>query len=115
MNRSVRTTINNPNASRPWVLIKDATYQMWYSYTEKDQDYRYQIGYAASRNASDGWLINNETEGLLPSADGWDSEMVAYPAVFEHRDNRYMLYNGNDFGREGFGLAIWEDQGKEEK
>ena len=35
---------------------------------------------------------------------GWDSEMIAYPFVFDHKGNRYMLYNGNSYGKrvEGF-------------
>jgi hypothetical protein len=38
--------------------------------------------------------------------DGWDSEMIEYPFVFEHDGLRYMLYNGNGYGRSGFGLAV---------
>ena len=40
------------------------------------------------------------------SNDGWDSEMICYPYVFDHKGKRYMLYNGNDYGKKGFGLAI---------
>jgi hypothetical protein len=40
------------------------------------------------------------------SLNGWDSEMIAYPFVFDHKDQRYMLYNGNEYGRTGFGLAM---------
>jgi hypothetical protein len=39
---------------------------------------------------------------------GWDSEMVCYPYVFDHAGSRYMLYNGNGYGRTGFGIAILE-------
>ena len=46
--------------------------------------------------------------GIDLSPDGWDSEMIEYPAVFDHKGSRYMLYNGNDYGRTGFGLAILE-------
>jgi putative glycosyltransferase len=37
---------------------------------------------------------------------GWDSEMIEYPFVFDHAGERYMLYNGNGYGKSGFGLAI---------
>ena len=40
------------------------------------------------------------------SPAGWDSEMQCYPHVFKCDDNVYMLYNGNEFGRYGFGLAV---------
>ncbi|MBB5866436.1 hypothetical protein [Xanthomonas sp. 3058] len=34
--------------------------------------------------------------------------MIEYPFVFDHAGQRYMLYNGNDYGRSGFGLAVLE-------
>ena len=30
-----------------------------------------------------------------------------HPFVFVHKEQRYMLYNGNGFGESGFGLATW--------
>jgi len=32
--------------------------------------------------------------------------MVEYPFVFEHNGLRYMLYNGNSYGKTGFGIAV---------
>jgi len=43
------------------------------------------------------------------SESGFDSEMVCYPFVFVREDKRYLLYNGNAFGREGIGLAVYEE------
>jgi hypothetical protein len=34
--------------------------------------------------------------------------MTSYPAVFAHGGRLWLLYNGNAYGRTGFGLAIWE-------
>jgi hypothetical protein len=31
--------------------------------------------------------------------------MQCYPSVFDHRDRRYLLYNGNGFGATGIGWA----------
>jgi hypothetical protein len=28
--------------------------------------------------------------------------------VFAHDGRRYLLYSGNGYGREGFGIAVWE-------
>lgn len=87
--------------SRP-CLLKDADcYRMWYSY--RGQTYR--IGYAES---SDGrrWRRRDEDAGIAVSASGWDSEAIAYPHVFDHAGRRYMLYNGNGYGKTGFGLAV---------
>lgn len=89
---------------RPWVLREDDTYRMWFSVRGE----RYRIGYAES---GDGlvWTRADARGGLSPSTTGWDSEMVEYPCVFEHDGQRYMLYNGNDYGRTGVGLAVWTD------
>lgn len=35
--------------------------------------------------------------------------MVAYPHTFTVNGKRYLLYNGNAFGRDGFGVAVLED------
>jgi hypothetical protein len=43
--------------------------------------------------------------GLEVSQSGWDSEMVAYPHVFELNGRTHMFYCGNHFGKEGFGWA----------
>jgi hypothetical protein len=39
----------------------------------------------------------------------WESEMQAYPHVFDWNDSRMMLYNGNGFGQSGIGLAKMMD------
>jgi len=40
------------------------------------------------------------------SDSGWDSEMVSYPSLLKHKNKMYMFYNGNGYGRTGFGVAI---------
>lgn len=87
--------------SRPCVLKDGDIYKMWYSY--KGDSYR--IGYAESK---DGlyWERKDELVGIDVSKSGWDSEMIEYPFVFDHKGKRYMLYNGNGYGITGIGLAI---------
>lgn len=89
--------------SRPTVIKNADGYHMWFSYRQGGGD-KYKIGYASS---ADGlkWIRDLES-GLNVSDQGWDSEMVCYPYVFEHKGSVYMLYNGNDHGRSGFGLAV---------
>jgi hypothetical protein len=87
--------------SRPSVSFEDGKWKMWFSYRSLDVSYR--IGYAESLDGIN-WLRNTGTM-LDISHEGWDSEMVAYPFVFQHKGQRFMLYNGNDYGRTGFGLA----------
>jgi hypothetical protein len=74
---------------------------MWYSYRGK----RYRIGYAES---SDGlhWIRKDNETGIHVSRSGWDSKMIEYPFVFDHQGSRYLLYNGNDYGKTGIGLAL---------
>lgn len=89
--------------SRPFVIKENRIYRMWYSYRGK----RYRIGYAESLNGRD-WERKDEKVGIDVSEKGWDSEMIEYPFIFDHKGNRYMLYNGNGFGKTGFGIAIFE-------
>ena len=91
--------------SRPTVFKDDDGYHMWFSYRSGDGT-KYRIGYAHS---SDGLNWDRKKDsGIDVSPDGWDSEMICYPFVFEHKGKRYMLYNGNGYGKTGFGLAVLE-------
>jgi hypothetical protein len=93
------------NIASPTVIKENGLYQMWYSYGGAGKEYR--IGYAES---ADGylWARRDEEAGIEVSASGWDSQGIAYPAVFVHRGRKYLLYSGNHFGRDGFGLATEE-------
>jgi len=92
--------------SRPVVIIENDIYHMWYSYRSGDGT-KYRVGYSQS---SDGveWTRKHELVGIDVSEDDWDSEMICYPFVFDYSGNRYMLYNGNGYGKTGFGIAILE-------
>lgn len=99
--------------ARPCVIKEDGIYKMWYCYrgsfdyrTNKEQSYR--LGYAES-NDGIAWTRKDEEVGIDRSEDGWDSEMMEYPYVYEHKSKKYMLYNGNGFGKSGFGYAILEE------
>lgn len=87
--------------ARPSVMHNDDLWRMWYSFRG---DF-YRIGYAESENGYD-WKRYDDRVDLTPSTSGWDAEMIEYPYVFDHEGQRYMLYNGNDYGRTGFGIAV---------
>jgi hypothetical protein len=91
--------------ARPSVLRDATAWRMWFCH--RGTDYAYRIGYAES---SDGfiWTRADARAGIDVSDSGWDSEMIAYPYVFDRGGNRYMLYSGNGFGRDGMGLAVLE-------
>lgn len=87
--------------SRPSVIRDPDLYRMWYSHRGD----AYRIGYAESENGED-WVRKDTICGLDASGSGWDSEMVEYPHVFDHKGTRYMLYNGNGYGKTGIGLSV---------
>ncbi|MGM9516469.1 hypothetical protein ACS5PK_19635 [Roseateles sp. DB2] len=67
----------------------------------------YRIGHAWSDDLKTWQRCDDEP--LLETTPGqWDSDMNCYPHVCEVDGRIYLLYNGNQFGREGFGLAVLE-------
>lgn len=92
--------------SKPFVLQEmDGSLRMWYSYRANGNIETYRIGTATSLDGI-SWQREDFKVGIDVSPQGWDSEMISYPCVFEYNGNRYMLYNGNGYGRTGFGIAI---------
>jgi len=89
--------------SRPSVIIDKNGYHMWYSY-RGGLGKKYRIGYSHSMDGIN-WTNKLDEVGINVSNTSWDSEMICYPFVFEHNGIRYMLYNGNSYGKYGFGLA----------
>lgn len=88
--------------ARPYVLKENGLYKMWYCYRLEYGDYR--IGYAESIDGKK-WERKDTEAGIDVSQSDWDSQMVVYPCIFDHKGKRYMLYNGNGFGETGIGLA----------
>jgi|APLak6261672214_1056088.scaffolds.fasta_scaffold02542_3 hypothetical protein len=89
--------------SRPSVIHDNDCWRMWYSF----RGHAYRIGYAESEDGRQ-WNRLDTQVGIDVSVTGWDSEMIEYPFVFDHKGQRYMLYNGNGYGKTGFGLAVLE-------
>lgn len=87
--------------ARPFVVKEDNLYRMWFAH--KGVDYR--LGYAESKDGQ-SWKRKIEPSGLDVSEDGFDSTMMEYAVVVRHAGRRFMFYNGNDYGRHGFGLAV---------
>lgn len=95
----------------PDVFEQDGRFHMFFCYRRsagfRGKEGGYRIGYAHS---ADGlhWTRDDVRAGLDISPEGWDSEMVAYPHVFQLEGHIYMAYLGNGVGREGFGIAQLE-------
>jgi len=100
----------------PTVLYFNDQYHMFFCYRRPDgfrQDRHrgYRIGYAFSDDLRN-WTRNDDDVGIDVSKDDWDSDMMCYPHAFHCDGKIYILYNGNEFGRYGFGLAVLENNTK---
>jgi hypothetical protein len=99
--------------TRPTVIRQaDGNWAMWFSH-RGSKGFRaggdsYRIGFAHSTDLW-SWDRLDAYSGIATSAEGWDSKMIAYPCVLEADGRRLLFYNGNGFGRDGFGWAEWEE------
>ena len=89
--------------SRPSVIKHGAKYRMWFSVRGP----YYRIGYAESPDGIT-WERDDSKFGLDRGDDDWENEMVEYPAVVSNGDSLFMFYNGNQYGKTGFGVVVWE-------
>lgn len=96
----------------PTVIKIDGRYHMFFCYRQsfdfrKNKDRSYRIGHAWSDDIQ-SWTRDDENPQIKGTPNEWDSDMQCYPHVFECDNQVYLLYNGNEFGRNGFGLAKLE-------
>lgn len=96
----------------PTVIQVNGKYHMYFCYRHAfgfrtDSRRAYRLGYAWSLDGVN-WTRDDENAGIGLSESGWDSEMQCYPHLFQAGGHIYLLYNGNAFGRYGFGLARLE-------
>lgn len=101
--KDVRFENNNEIFARPFVK-KDNGYKMWYPKMVVKLPKSYRIGYAESDNGI-FWTREDYKSGIDISKGSWDSEMVSFPWLYYINETEYMLYSGNNFGKEGMGYA----------
>ncbi len=96
----------------PTVFECDGKWHMYFCFrhatdfrTNRQRGYR--LGYAWSSDLR-RWTRDDAAGGIDVSPTGWDADMLCYPHVFWCDQKAYLLYNGNAFGREGFGAAVLE-------
>lgn len=94
--------LDNEHAiARPVVVPVQGGYRMIYSARRLGETYRI---YGA--RSADGLSWQRDAGMLLDVApSGWDSEMVCYGSPLEHAHGSFLLYNGNAYGKDGFGAA----------
>jgi hypothetical protein len=110
----IDSTYDGESFARPWVIKENNIYRMWFStrgpfgYRDKGGQH-YMVEYAESSDG-ENWIKQPDKFNLTTSESGWDSEMIAYASVIKKKNIYYMLYNGNNFGKTGFGLAELNSQ-----
>jgi predicted GH43/DUF377 family glycosyl hydrolase len=97
---------------KPTIIFEDGFYHMWFSkrgsnnFRQAGED-SYRLGYAFSKDLIN-WTRDDSKVGIDVSQNGWDSEMICYPHIVKAKDKYFMFYNGNGFGKSGFGYAELE-------
>lgn len=96
----------------PTVIEINGRHHMFFCYRQssdfrKNKNRGYRIGHAYSDDLKN-WTRDDENPLLDVTPGDWDSDMLCYPHVFESDGKVYLLYNGNEFGRYGFGVAVLE-------
>lgn len=96
----------------PSVIEIDGVFHMFFCYRHSF-DFRtnpsrsYRIGHAMSTDLQT-WSRDDDAFPLDHEPGSWDSEMMCYPNVVRSDGKIFLLYNGNQFGRSGFGAAVLE-------
>lgn len=105
----IDSTVEYECQTSPSVFWCGDKYHMFFSYRHglnfRNAQRGYRIGYAWSEDLKN-WHREDRLAGIDVSESGWDSDMVCYPHVFNYQKKFFMLYCGNQFGRNGFGLAV---------
>jgi hypothetical protein len=98
-------------STRPWIARDGDCSRVWFSRRganfRADGPEAYRIVHAPL--AADGTHADGPIEPVVfenpPQPGDWDEQMQAYPCVMPLGAGLVMFYNGNDFGRAGFGWA----------
>ena len=107
----IQTKLGSEEAQAcPDIYFCEGEYHMFFCYRSStnfrdNSQFSYKIGYAHSKDLMN-WERDDNKSVFLDSNETWDSEMQAYPTVFDFKGNTYMLYLGNGTGLLGFGAAI---------
>jgi hypothetical protein len=92
---------NEHAIARPVVTAADGGYLMIYSARRLGETYRI---YSATSDDGLSWKRDG-----LPMIDvapsGWDPEMICYGSRLVSSRGNFLLYNGNAYGKDGFGAA----------
>ncbi len=88
--------------ARPFVLKEKNKWKMWFSSKGKN----YKLNYAESLDGKKWKRMENKI-GIKKSSNkkSFDSHMIEYASIIKYQGYEFMLYNGNNYGAEGIGIA----------
>lgn len=98
---------------KPTIIKEKEIYHMWFStrgsygFRNAESEDAYRLGYAYSKDLIN-WHRDDSKVGIDVSEVGWDSDMICYPHIVKVGEKYLMFYNGNGFGKSGFGYAELE-------
>ena len=93
---------NEHAIARPVVTAVESGYRMIYSARRLGETYR-----IYSANSVDGLAWQRANHPVIDVASsGWDSDMVCYGSRLDSPAGDFLLYNGNAYGKDGFGAAL---------
>lgn len=94
---------------RPCVIAKPGGgWRMFYSVRRKSFS-AYRMGYAESDDGRH-WHRMDDCLNLDVSPGSFDSDAIMYAAPIQIDGKLYVFYNGNQFGRDGFAVALLESE-----
>lgn len=90
---------------RPYIVKRSENdFQLFYSIRRKSLG-QYRLGYAESKDGVN-WIRKDDEIGLDVSPGEFDSDAIMYSAVITVNNRTFCFYNGNNFGEDGFAVAI---------
>ncbi|OXT02650.1 hypothetical protein B7H23_07120 [Notoacmeibacter marinus] len=87
--------------SRPWIFDALGARQVVFAIRRA----QYTIGWSSWD--PDAGIWHRQSRDLLGPGAKWDGEATCYPAVTHLVGRILLFYNGNGYGRTGFGVAEW--------
>lgn len=114
-NRSCILPLGKDEANvRPTVIFSEGLYRMWFCFRGstdfRDGSGSYGLGYAESSDGVSWKRLDDKVfaSGISDQREEWEATMQSYPAIIQDGQREIIFYNGNGFGRDGFGCAIRE-------
>ena len=94
---------NEHGFGRPYIIKNSDGYKMYYSIRQRNP-LAYCLGFATSDNGIE-WERKDNQILLSTSNEYFENKSIEYAAEFSVHGKEWILYNGNDFGRDGICLA----------